>query len=54
MVELALQRSELKELVQQFDGAQQRMSDNDWISYKDRWTAFGEEAALRWMVSKYG
>ena len=54
MDELAFQRNELKDLVQQFDGAQQRMSDNDWISYKDRWTAFGEEAALRWMVSKYG
>jgi tetratricopeptide (TPR) repeat protein len=52
--ELALRRREIKELVQQFDGAQQRMSDQDWISYKDRWRAFGEEAALRWMVSKYG
>jgi hypothetical protein len=52
--ELALQRRGIKELVQQFDGAQQKMSDQDWISYKDRWRAFGEEAALRWMVSKYG
>jgi hypothetical protein len=30
------------------------MSDQDWISYKDRWRAFGEEAALRWMASKHG
>ena len=52
--ELALQRRGIKELVQQFDSAQQKMSDQDWISYKDRWRAFGEEAALRWMVSKYG
>ena len=52
--ELTLRRREIKDLVQQFDGAQQRMSDQDWISYKDRWRAFGEEAALRWMVSKYG
>jgi hypothetical protein len=52
--ELAQQRKDIKELVQQFDGAQRRMSDQDWISYKDRWRAFGEEAALRWMVSKYG
>lgn len=52
--EVTLQRREIKELVQQFDGVQQRMSDQDWISYKDRWKAFGEEAALRWMVSKYG
>jgi RNA polymerase sigma factor (sigma-70 family) len=33
---------------------QERVSDQDWISYKDRWRSFGEEAALRWMVGKYG
>ncbi len=31
-----------------------RMSDQDWISYIDRDKSFGEEAALRWLVSKYG
>jgi RNA polymerase sigma factor (sigma-70 family) len=52
--ELTQQRREIKELVAQFDDAQKRMSNQDWISYKDRWRSFGEEAALRWMVSKYG
>jgi hypothetical protein len=30
------------------------LSDQDWISYKDRWRIYGEEAALRWVVGKYG
>ncbi len=30
------------------------MTDADWISYKDRWRSFGEEAAERWLISKYG
>ena len=52
--ELTRQRAGIRELTSHFDSLQQRMSDQDWISYKDRWRAFGEEAALRWMVSKYG
>jgi len=52
--ELTRQRAGIRELTSQFDSLQQRMSDQDWISYKDRWRAFGEEAALRWMASKYG
>ncbi|HWN95732.1 MAG TPA: sigma-70 family RNA polymerase sigma factor [Methylomirabilota bacterium] len=52
--ELTRQRAGIRELTSQFDSLQQRMSDQDWISYKDRWRAFGEEAALRWMVSKHG
>jgi len=30
------------------------MSDQDWINYIDRDKSFGEEAALRWVISKYG
>ena len=30
------------------------MSDQDWITYKDRWMSFGEAAAEQWVVSKYG
>ncbi|MEY2410856.1 MAG: hypothetical protein QOF48_3526, partial [Verrucomicrobiota bacterium] len=51
--ELNQQRQELKELMQQFEGVQRKLSERDWISYKDRWNAFGEEAALRWVVGKY-
>jgi hypothetical protein len=30
------------------------MTEQDWISYKDRWRNFGEEAAGRWLINKYG
>jgi hypothetical protein len=32
----------------------QKVSERDWINYKDRWKTFGEEAALQWLVGKYG
>jgi hypothetical protein len=32
----------------------ENMSDQDWISYIDRDKSFGEEATLRWVISKYG
>jgi RNA polymerase sigma factor (sigma-70 family) len=31
-----------------------QLSEQDWISYKDRWRVFGEQAALRWVIDKYG
>jgi hypothetical protein len=52
--ELAQQRTAIASLTGQFGAIQQRVSDQDWISYKDRWRSFGEEAALRWVVGKYG
>jgi hypothetical protein len=54
--ELARQREVLDELEEQGDqiGLRQRVPDQDWITYKDRWRAFGEEAALRWLVARYG
>jgi hypothetical protein len=52
--ELARQRTAVATLTAQFDAVQQRVSDQHWISYKDRWRSFGEEAALRWVVGKYG
>jgi hypothetical protein len=30
------------------------MSDQDWMSYKERWKLFGQEAAARWVIAKYG
>jgi RNA polymerase sigma factor (sigma-70 family) len=30
------------------------LTDQDYLIYKDRWVAFGEEAALRWVIGKYG
>jgi RNA polymerase sigma factor (sigma-70 family) len=52
--ELAQQRTSIVNLTSHFDTMQEQVSDQDWISYKDRWRSFGEEAALRWMVAKYG
>jgi RNA polymerase sigma factor (sigma-70 family) len=31
-----------------------QLSEQDLISYKDRWRVFGEQAALRWVIQKYG
>jgi hypothetical protein len=51
---LAQQREQLKQNAQQVEALQPIMSDQDWISYKDRWRVFGEEAAAKWLVNKYG
>jgi hypothetical protein len=52
--QLAQQRAAIRELGQQADPLWQAMSDQDWITYHNRSTAFGEEAAMRWLVGKYG
>lgn len=50
---LAQQKTELATLFKENESLLQTMSDQDWISYMDRNKRFGEEAALRWAVSKY-
>ncbi len=52
--ELTQQRTKVKELADQFGTLQGMISAQDWISYADRSRAFGEDAALRWVISKYG
>jgi hypothetical protein len=56
LTELARQRDLLDQLEAQGDQPtlRQKVSDQDWITYKDRWRAFGEETALQWLVAKYG
>ena len=51
---LAQQSAQLKSIAQQTEALQPMMSDQDWISYKDRWRVFGEEAAGKWLINKYG
>src|SRR5439155_257823 len=51
--QLAEQNAELRQLAQQTEALQSKMTDQDWISYKDRWRNFGEEAAGRWLINKY-
>jgi len=48
------QRAALNALNQQADPLIQSLSDQEYTAYKDRWMAFGEEAALRWVIGKYG
>ncbi len=50
--ELAQQRSALRELSKQADPLWKTLSDQDWISYQNRSASLGEEAAIRWLVSK--
>lgn len=52
--QIAQQKAALKELVTQSEPFRQTMADQDWIGFSDRLKIFGEEAALRWMLSKYG
>jgi RNA polymerase sigma factor (sigma-70 family) len=48
------QKAAFEEVWQQAEPLLPKMSDQDWINYTDRRMLFGEEAALRWVVSKYG
>lgn len=52
--QIAQHRAALRELGQQWEPLMQKMSDQDWINYRDRQLIFGGEAAMRWVVSKYG
>jgi RNA polymerase sigma factor (sigma-70 family) len=52
--QLAQQRTTMKDVIQQFQAVAPMMSDQDWISYKDRSIAFGEQAAEQWAIGKYG
>jgi hypothetical protein len=54
LTQVAQQKAALKELVTQSEPFRQTMADQDWIGYADRLKTFGEEAALRWVLSKYG
>lgn len=54
MNQLSQQKDVLNQLNQQAGPLLPTMSDQGWISYKERWKLFGEEAALRWVVSTYG
>jgi hypothetical protein len=52
--QLAQQNVEIRHLAQQTESLQSRMTEQDWISYNDRWRNFDEEAAGRWLINKYG
>jgi RNA polymerase sigma factor (sigma-70 family) len=52
--QLAMQRAQVEERARQMDALQSLMTDQDWITYKDRWRVFGEDAAAKWLIGKYG
>ncbi len=47
------QRATLSQFGNQLDQIYTTISPSDWISYHDRWLAFGEENAMKWLLSKY-
>jgi RNA polymerase sigma factor (sigma-70 family) len=53
LAQLTQQRADMRSLTKQADPILQMMSDQDWISYQNRIAVFGEESALRWLVSKH-
>jgi hypothetical protein len=54
ITQLRQQRTAIRGLYQQAVPVLGMMSDQDWTSYSDRARAFGEPAALQWVVGKYG
>ena len=52
--QLAQQRTALMELGSQFGSVTSMMSDQDWINYRDRESAFGQTAAQQWIINRYG
>lgn len=51
---LLQQREGIKSIASQTEALMPSMTPEDWISYKDRWRMFGEEAAGKWLIAKYG
>jgi hypothetical protein len=47
------QRAAIREVTQGYESVQDKVTEADWISYKDRWRSFGEVAAVQWLIAKY-
>jgi hypothetical protein len=52
--QLTQQRTDLEEHNRQAESIFPKMTEQDWINYRDRWLMFGEENAIRWLINKYG
>ena len=52
--QIAQQKATLQKLGDQAQPLMQMMSDQDWINYDNRRMLFGEQAAMQWLVNKYG
>lgn len=52
--EITQRKTALLQFADQLDKIYATISASDWISYHDRWNAFGEENAMMWLLDKYG
>jgi RNA polymerase sigma factor (sigma-70 family) len=52
--QLNQERTTINALNQEAEPLMDDLSDQDYLTYKDRWMAFGEQAALQWVIGKYG
>jgi RNA polymerase sigma factor (sigma-70 family) len=52
--QLAQQKADVHERNRQAELIFPKMTEQDWINYRDRWLMFGEENAIKWVVNKYG
>jgi hypothetical protein len=52
--QLAQERAQIQNLASQVDVLLPNLSDDDWIIYRDRWMTMGEQAAMEWVIAKYG
>jgi len=52
--QLAEQRAAVNKSSVQVDAILPQMTDNDWITYRDRWMQSGEQNAEQWLLAKYG
>jgi RNA polymerase sigma factor (sigma-70 family) len=48
------QKKELQQRSTQVEALEPAISEQDWITYRDRWLMFGEQNAENWIISKYG
>jgi RNA polymerase sigma factor (sigma-70 family) len=51
---LLRQKQELQHRSTQVEALQPSISEQDWITYRDRWLMFGEQNAENWIIGKYG
>jgi hypothetical protein len=47
------QREQLTQRSNEVETLLPRMTEQDWIVYRDRWLMFGEQNAENWIISKY-
>jgi RNA polymerase sigma factor (sigma-70 family) len=52
--EVSQRKTTLAGFAKQLDRIYETISAPDWISYHDRWLAFGEDNAITWLLDKYG